>query len=91
MHPYWTVPVEAMDVLAPKMQRAQFQHAHQMAIDGLIDVLVTWDTPFLEFANGADFRLKREVLMIPNDLQTLSRAVSLPFSILKYRLTHSVV
>jgi hypothetical protein len=64
-----------MEVLLPKMHRAQLEHAHQMAVDGVTDVLVTWELPFLEFSNGADFRLKRQVLMAPKEHQVLLRAV----------------
>jgi hypothetical protein len=51
-----------------------------MAIEKVTDVLITWDLPPIESADGSDFRLKREILMTPNEHNTLMRAVGFHFN-----------
>jgi hypothetical protein len=76
MHPYWTINRNVREMLQAMIPRAQREHAHQLAVDGKMDVRITWNCPPPECPGALDYSLKRCVLMTPHELNVLQKAVS---------------
>lgn len=65
-------------MLQDKIARAQRQHAHDLALKGMVDIVVTWECLPFDFKWMSDYALKRIVYVSLSDAHVLKKAVNLP-------------
>lgn len=71
LHVYFHVSEKGKAMLAEKIQRAQIEHAHQLATDGMHDILFTWEMP----SEGGHHQ---DNFMTQDERDLVNKAVSLP-------------
>ena len=78
MKAYWKSDTseECFAMMRKKIQRAQRQHAHDLALNGMVDVAVTWGCPLVR-PNGADYEEKRVILATQEEASVLEKAVGM--------------
>lgn len=64
-------------MLRPIMQRAQKQHAHDLKVNGMVDILIKWNCAEMICLVGLGYTNEQTLLVSKRDWDVFKKAVSL--------------